>query len=239
MVDKILELLDKLGPFLYVVVPAAYAVGYNVYLKVKERKKSIKVMNQEKAKDHYNLWEHEESKQVISKIKDFCNVYKDKSHADLVNYLQLENGTAATSKIQNMFLTCLAEDDRYGTIPKLISKLQRLPYSEVTCWLNKFENHVNKDNFIIQTPDLSKADYNRTCVEGINNTIASVLVGPVYDPNNILLGIVVFYYSGKDYNNQMEDELNNLRLFKSAVETALLEYHLKRRDKKKALGLEV
>lgn len=239
MIDKLLEFLDKLGPILYVVVPTAYAVGYNLYLKLKEKKKTIKSINIEKAKEHYNIWEHEESKKVISTIKDFCNVYKDKTHADLVNYLQLENGTAATSKIQNMFLTCLAEDDRYGSIPKLIAKLQRLPYSEVTCWLNQFENHTNKDNFIIQTPDLSKVEYNRTRIDGINNSIKSVLVGPVYDPNNILLGIVVFYYSSVDYNNQMEEELDNLRQFKHTVETALLEYHLKRKDKKKYLGLEV
>lgn len=237
MIDKILEFLDKLGPILYVVIPAAYAVLYNTYLKVKEKKKNIRVLNEEKAKEHYNLWEHEESKRTISTIKYLCNVYKDRSNADLVSYLQLENGTAATSKIQNMFLTCLAEDDRFGTIPKLISHLQRLPYSEVTCWLDKFTQHTAIDDFIIQTPDLAAADYNRTRIEGITG-IRSVLVGPVFDPDNILLGIVVFFYSNTDYNKQAEEELSYLKQFRHSIETVLLEYHLKRKNKKKELGLE-
>lgn len=238
MVDKILEALDKLGPILYVVIPAVYAVLYNTYLKVKEKKKTIKTLNEEKAKEHFSLWEHEESKRVISTIKDLCNLYKDRSNADLVSYLQLENGTAATSKIQNMFLTCLAEDDRFGTVPKLITRLQRLPYSEVVCWLGKFTEHSAKDNFIIKTPDLSKADYNRTRIDGITG-ISSVLVAPVFDPENILLGIVVLFYSNISFNGQEEEELDYLHQFKLSVETTLLEYHLKRKNKKKEIGLEV
>lgn len=133
MIDKLLEFLDKLGPLLYIVVPAIAGIWYNLKTKVREKESEVRETGKRKALRLYDIWEHEESKVVISKIKDLCNFYKDKGHADLVQYLQLENGTAATSKIQNMFLTCLAEDDRYGSIPKIIKKLQRMPYSETVC----------------------------------------------------------------------------------------------------------
>ena len=132
MLDKIMAILDQIGPLLYVVVPAAFGIYFNLKDKVRAKEKEVKETNKAKAKQAYKVWEHEESQAVIRKIKELCNVYKDKSNAGLAQYIQLENGTMATSKICNMFVSCLAEDDRYGKIPKLSSKLQRLPYSKVT-----------------------------------------------------------------------------------------------------------
>lgn len=236
MVDKILEILDKAGSLLGILIPTAVVIFYELRDKWKKAQGEVIKTNKEKALARYDVWEHEESKDVISQIKDTCNFYKDKGHADLVQYLQLENGTVATSKIQNMFMSCLAEDDRYGSIPKLIKHLQRLPYSETTCWLNKLTEITSEGNFLLKTPDISKADYNRTRMEGIKG-IGSVMVAPVYGPDEILLGICVFYYHQVEYNGQEKQEIQFMNKFRASVESIILMYHTHRAAKKKELGL--
>lgn len=237
MVDKILELIDKIGPLFYLIIPATYGVFYKVYLKVKDTKQKEININKKKKRDIYDVWEHEESKNIIYKIKDLCNFYKDKGYVDLVQYLQLENGTMATSKIQNMFVTCLAEDDRYGNIPKMIRKLQRMPYSETTIWLNKVTELKKQGKLVLEIPDISAVEYSRTFVDDLTS-VGSILVAPVYDPNEILLGVCIFYYHDKDFNKAKDVEEAYLTKFTSAVESIILDYHIHRDQKKKDLGLE-
>lgn len=236
MFDKILEVIDKLDSLALVIIPAIYVGIYNVYLKIKEKKKEVDAKNTKRNEDKYNIWEHEESRDVIHSIKTLCNVYKDKSHADLVQYLQLENGTIATSRIQNMFVSCLAEDDRYGSIPKLITKLQRMPYSETVEWLSKLLDIKSTGKPILEVPDVSAVNYSRTYVDNIN-FVGSVLVSPVYDPEELLIGICIFYYHDKDFNNQLKSERDFLEKFVIAIESVILNYHIHREDKKKELGL--
>lgn len=237
--EDLMELLDKVAPLIYVVVPAIAAIWWNLKNKLSQKQKEVKQTNLAKAKELYDLWEHEESKSVISKIKNFCNLYKDKSDVDLVQYLQLENGTMATSKIQNMFLTCLAEDDRYGKIPKLIGKMQRMPYSECSTWLDTLSKCIAEGREVLGTPDLSQAEYNRAVIENLEGKIGSVKIAPVFDPNEILLGICVFYYHDKNYNgNKPETEREQLLRFKDSVENVLFVYHQNRKNKKVQLGLE-
>ena len=236
--EEFTKLLDDFKSILFVILPALVAVFYEVRDRFRKEKGERIKKNHAKALEIYDKWEHEESKAVIDNIKKFCNYYKDRGHADLVQYLQLENGTMATSKIQNMFMTCLAEDDRLGTIPKMIKLLQRLPYSETTCWVNKVLEVTSEGNTILRTPDLSKADYNRTSVEGVQGNIGSVMVAPVFDPGNILLGICVFMYQQKNYNNQEEIEVKHMKEFVTSVESVIVMYHTARTDKKRELGLE-
>ena len=116
--DEFLKILDKIEPLILVVIPTLFGIWMKTANKIKEKNESFKRGEQKKALEKYNMWEHEESRRVIAKIKELCRVYKDRSKADEVMYLQLENGTVATSKLCNMFITCLAEDDRYSVIPK-------------------------------------------------------------------------------------------------------------------------
>ena len=237
MLDKIMAILDTIGPLLYVVVPAAFGIYFNLRDKVKTKEKEVKETNKAKAKQAYKIWEHEESQAVIRKIKELCNVYKDKSNAGLAQYMQLENGTMATSKICNMFVSCLAEDDRYGKIPKLSAKLQRLPYSKVTGWINKIVASKGSPIDYVLTPDPSKADY--TLAEIIDAPeIKSCIVAPVYDPNEILLGMCIFYYSEINFSGHEENEIQLINKFRTSVESVLLEYHINRRNKKISLGLD-
>ena len=237
MLDKIMAFLDQVGPLLYVVVPAAFGIYFNLRDKVKSKEKEIKETNLAKAKQAYKIWEHEESQNVIRKVKDLCNIYKDKSNAGLAQYIQLENGTMAISKIQNMFVTCLAEDDRYGKIPKLSSRLQRIPYSRVTGWINKIIESKGSPIDFVLTPDTSKADY--TLAEIVDEAaIKSCMVAPVYDPNEILLGMCIFYYSETDFCGHEASESQLLNKFRTGVESILLEYHINRKNKKISLGLD-
>lgn len=238
-IDSLNKLLDQIAPILYILIPAAAGIYYKVKTKVKKKEKEVSEAEQAKARELYDIWEHEESKQVISKIKNFCNLYKDKGNVDLVQYLQLENGTMATSKIQNMFLTCLAEDDRYGKVPKLIGKMQRMPYSECSTWLDSLSKSISDGNTTLGTPDLSKATYNRAVIDGLEGKIGSVKIAPVFDPNEILLGICVFYYHDINYNNnQPEAEREQILRFKDSVENVLFVYHQSRANKKQQLGVK-
>ena len=238
-IDSLCELLDQIAPILYILIPAAAGIYYKVKTKVKKKEKEVSEAQQARAKELYDLWEHEESAQVISKIKNFCNLYKDKGNVDLVQYLQLENGTMAISKLQNMFLTCLAEDDRFGKVPKLIGKMQRMPYSECSTWLDSLTKCISEGNTTLGTPDLSKAEYNKATIEGLGGKIGSVKIAPVFDPNEILLGICVFYYHEKNYNNNKpESEREQILRFKDSVENVLFVYHQSRANKKKELGVK-
>ena len=237
MLDKIMAILDQIGPLLYVVVPAAFGIYFNLKDKVRAKEKEVKETNKAKAKQAYKVWEHEESQNVIRKIKELCNVYKDKSNAGLAQYIQLENGTMATSKICNMFVSCLAEDDRYGKIPKLSSRLQRIPYSKVTGWINKIVESKGSAIDYVMTPDASKADY--TLAEIVDAPeIKSCIVAPVYDPNEILLGMCVFYYPETDFSGHQDSEIQMINKFRTGVESVLLEYHINRKNKKLSLGLD-
>lgn len=235
--EQFSEIIKEFRTILLFVLPTLVAVFYEIKTRFMKEKSERLKKNRERALDAYDKWEHEESKAVINNIKNFCNHYKDRGHADLVQYLQLENGTMASSKIQNMFMTCLAEDDRQGVLPKMIKVLQRMPYSETTCWLNKLAEITSDGDTILKTPDLSKADYNRTRLEGIKG-IESVIVAPVFDPGNILLGICVFFYHQKNYNGQENSESKYMKEFSTSVESVILMYHAARTDKKKELGLE-
>lgn len=236
MYEKIKEILELLGPLIYVTVPAIYAIWLKVSDGInKEKDKKLKE-DHEKAKEIYDRWEHEESQRVIKKIKDICNYYKDKGKADLVHYLQLENGTVATSKICNMFISCLAEDNRFGEVPKLITKLQRVPYSKMIYWMDAIANLKVTKEQLFKITNVSNADIHLD--EFIDETaIKSYMFIPIYDPYEVLLGLGVFYYSDVDFNGQEQKEVQWLLKFKASLEQILLDYHMSREDKKKELNL--
>ena len=235
--EKFVEIVKQLEGLIYVSIPFLYGVAYTLFIKIRNKKKEVEETDKAKAKKKYNIWEHEESQTVIRRIKDLCNFYKDKGSMGLVQYLQLENGTVAKSKIQNMFVTCLAEDDRFGTVHKLISKLQRVPYSRMTGWLNKILDSRGTPVKHFVTSDLTKAEYNLSEIVDAPE-VKSLVVAPVYDPNEILLGICVFYYTEVNLNNSIKKESDLVDEFRTAIQSVLLEYHMHRQEKRKELNLK-
>ena len=238
MLDKIIEIIDKIGPLFYIIVPALFTVYYNTKTKVQEKEKELTKKNKEKAQEKYEIWEHEESRRIIKKVQDLCNFYKDKGHMDLVQFIQLENGTVASSKLCNMFATCLAEDNRFGNIPKMIQKLQRVPYSRFSGWVAQIQEcQINNLDYYLSPDSQAQGSYLKDIVD--TTPIGSSASAAVYDPNELLLGAVVFYYRQPNFNNQEnEDVVNLIGQFKNSVESIFLNYHLDRKAKKRELGLE-
>lgn len=238
MLDKILEILDSLGPLLYVIIPTIFGIYLKLKNKIETKRKKIKKENLERNKELYKIWEHEESQRVIRKIKDLCDFYKDKGRMDKVQYIQLENGTMATSNLCNMFISCLAEDSRFSNLPTFISKLQRVPYSRVSCWIDKIRD-LNSKSFntalCVTNSDIEKCNIREVLeIDSIKSSIAV----PIYDPNEILLGACLFYYSEPNYNNQKpEDEIVLINRFRSSIQSIFLDYYMSRQEKKKALCL--
>lgn len=237
MIDEILEILDKIEPLILVLLPALLGLWLKISTKLKEENETFKKAERKKAMGKYGVWEHEESKRVIIKVKELCRVYKDRSTADDVMYIQIENGTVASSRLCNMFFTCLAEDDRYSEIPKKIRKLQRIPYSQLADWAEE----VSKHEILIQEVD--KIDYHID--DEFFNNVESQMARPVFDKNGYLIGVVIFNYSKKFYNSTSgeEDSKNTydqselLKQFQSAVESVFITYHVAQADFKRQLGL--
>lgn len=237
--ETILAILDRLEPLLYAVVPVVFGIYLNLRDKLKEKKNTIKAANIEKNKELYNAWEHEESQKIIRKIKDLCDFYKDKGYMDRVQYLQLENGTVATSKLCNMFVSCLAEDGRYGRLPHFISKLQRIPYSRVASWIDKVRD-LDRQSFS-SAICVENSDDDECNIKTVLDTdmVKSSIVVPIYDPNEVLLGVCIFYYANIKYNNQnIDNEISLINRFRSAIQSIFLEYYLARKEKKNIFSLE-
>lgn len=237
MIDRILEILDKIEPLILVLLPALLGLWLKISTKLKEENDSFRKAERKKATEKYNVWKHEESKRVIIKIKELCRVYKDRSIADDVMFLQLENGTMASSRLCNMFFTCLAEDDRYSEIPKKIRKLQRVPYSQLGEWANTVSEHE------LLVPQTETTNFHID--EDFLSDVKSQMARPVFDKDGYLIGVVIFNYSKEFYNSVsgLADEKNTyaqselLKQFQSAVESVFIAYHVSQADFKKQLGL--
>ena len=238
MWDEIIEFLDKIGPLFYVIIPGIWGIYFKIKEKLKEKERDILKEKKAKALAKYKVWEHEESQKIIKRIKDLCNYYKDKGHMDAVHYLQLENGTVATSKLCNMFMSCLAEDSRYGTIPKMISKLQRVPYSKLAYWVEAIRTCKENDEEAVIISDVNKSECNIAEMV-VESGVKSIISAPIYDPNELLLGMCVFYYGSTNLNNQPNDAaIDLIRKFRASIESVFTEYHMNRGKKREELGLK-
>ena len=233
--DQLMAFLKQLEPLLYIVIPFIVGVYIKLSSKVKEQKETVLKANTAKNRQTYIDWEHQESLKIITRIRDLCNFYKDRGHMDLVNYIQLENGTLATSKICNMFLSCLAEDTRFGDVPKMISRIQRIPYSRLSCWVDKIMDDPNGTYLESDTNDVDDC-----CFRDIMGTdgVRSIVSCAIHDPNGAFIGVCSFFYGGPEWDGRTEIECRDLMVkFVSAVEGLFLDYHISRRKRRKELNL--
>ena len=229
--DEFLKILDKIEPLILVVIPTLFGIWLKTTNKLKEKNESFKRSERKKALEKYDMWEHEESRVVIAKIKELCRVYKDRSKADEVMYLQLENGTVATSKLCNMFITCLAEDDRYSVIPKKIRRLQRVPYSQLSEWVEEVTTH----ECVIADTQKEKYDVEEPFFEDVGSHLSET----IHDKDGYLIGMVVFNYSSPNFNGAHKDkQVEFLRQFQASIESVFISYHVSRVDMKRHLHLD-
>ena len=54
MYDKIIAILDELGPLLYVIIPTIFGIYFNLREKVKAKEAEVKSINKAKAKQIYD-----------------------------------------------------------------------------------------------------------------------------------------------------------------------------------------
>jgi hypothetical protein len=231
--EKIAEFLKKLEPFLLIVVPAIIALWIKIKKRVSERNEVEKKKNNDRAWELFKIWEQEESRKTISRIRELCNVYKDTSKADQVLFFHIENGTVSPSSLHSMFVSCLAEDNRYGSkLPKKCASLQRIPFNILTDWVKDQEDDV------LLVPDitakypagLGKPEF----FSGVKSHISCSLC----NDDRITTGFVVFNYSHINYDDlDGTAQRNILYNFKVAVKTVFLDYQISTRDKKSELKI--
>ena len=237
VMEEFIKLIQDWAPVIYTLA----TIGIGAFIKLHDaavkKRKEIDAENEAKNKESYQIWKHEESTRVITRIKDLCNYYKDKGHMDSVSYVQLENGTVAASKLCNMFVSCLAEDDRFSNLPKYMDQFQRIPYSKVSFWADSIAalSFETTGQNIIMTPNSDALEQNAAIRNIIDfDGIKSSIVSPVYDPNGTLIGAGVFLYHKLNFNDMSPEEQKTLMLnFKTALESVFLEYYLARIDKQK------
>ena len=247
-VEDITKLFESAVTFLAAISPLLIAAYFGFREKFNKKKKEVDekkkkedyeefIKNKERCKDAFKAWEHEESQRIISKIKNLCNYYKDTSDVDLVSYGQLENGTVATSKLCNMFVTCLAEDDRFGNVSKGIMSRQRTPYSSVASWVDVVRNEVYD---IEDLKSFSEKEENKYATMSGYTGAGSMMTESVKDGTGYFIGFVMFEYAEINFNNlDSKKQKITLHEFKASVQSIFITYHIMRDEKMKEYNLSL
>lgn len=227
--DKVLEVLKALEPLLLVIIPFAFGIYLKLKLKVQDEKAKIIRQNDDKNTKKLIDWQHEESIRVVNKLKECCNYHCD-LHSVHTSFVQLENGTLATSKIYNMFFSCIAEDNRYSSeIKKLTKVLQRVPYTQLSDWYNEIELSDEESVYI--------EDIVGTCELfdglGAENIISSF----VHDTDGLVIGVCNFGFSRDLTEEEIKEYKTAMVGFVSSVETIFLSYKMNVEEMKKKLNL--
>lgn len=241
--EYIMAILKEIEPILLVVIPTCFAIYLKLKKKLDIEKAKQKRIDVEKNTEKFKDWEHTQSINVIKDIQATCNYYRDIGHMDLVTYLQLENGTVATSKLCNMFITCLAEDDRNSSVMKMSQFVQRVPYSRMITLVNEaraelvvhpnFQNDVEEENGV----NYSELIDSIPSFKGIG----SYIISPVKDCQGYLIGFCLFLYSNILNMGEEVLETNSVHLlqkFVANVEFIFMKYHEGRKELMENLHIE-
>ena len=227
IIDKLDQFLTQVEPALLVIIPTLYGI----YLKIRSRVNELNDANTEKNQLQYDAWRHEQSRMTIFKIKEQCNVYKDRSGAEHVFFLQLENGTVATAKIFNMYLTCLAEDNRYSDSPKIQLNLQRIPYSQLAEWCAESQKKIYVTDMQEHQTNWPQAI--------VPNDIKTIISTGVRDKDGFVIGFAVFMSRDSSAGNITQTKpIELMKEFKTAIETIFLSFNVECKDKQAELGLK-
>lgn len=229
MWDKIIEIVKLFEPLLLVLIPLLFGMYYKLKLKIDEEKSKVKKKATARQKQEFSDWRHEESIKIVNKLREICNYHCDMWHVN-TSFVQLENGTIATSKLCNMFFSCNAEDDRYSMLPKLTEKIQRIPFIRMSKWFNKVYQ-APEDVVYLKAEELD--DINEQL------KIKYCVSGPVRDAKNLIIGICNFTYTEElTTEEEMQDARAHMHKFVAAIETIFLEYNVNLEQKREELHLD-
>lgn len=235
--DNVKDIIDSIEPLLLVIIPACFGIYLKLKTKIDAEKEKQVRQNDEKNRKEMKNWEHTESVNVVRDVRAICNFYRDVGHMDLVSFIQLENGTVATSKLCNMFVTCLAEDSRSSVMQKISSCIQRVPYSRLIDLVDTAKDEVViKYNF---NADKADDEYNGiVSVIPSFECVNSYVIAPVKDSQGYLIGYCLFLYVSDISNDEKERYIRLINRFVAGVEAIFLRYNKNRNNKKKELNLD-
>lgn len=174
--NTIIDFIKLIEPLLLVIIPLVYGFFFKLRHKFKEKKKKLTNEERKKNEQIFSDWRHEESINVTNKLNNMCNYYADIAHVN-ASYIQLENGTIATSKLCNMFFSCIAEDNRFSQMQKLKDKIQRVPFVRMSEWFNSVSNSSHKVVYLLNNNNNKEIDsvFHDT---GINCMVSSLVRDP-------------------------------------------------------------
>lgn len=238
--QQIREILQIISELVLVIAPAAAVIYHKFYRKYKEKLRNLKKEDHDKAQQELLHFSHDKSILSMKNLEEICNMYVDRSHADIVTYLQLENGTMADSKLQNMFITCMAESDRYSNLPKKMNKIQRLPLQSIVSYIEK----VNQSNTVsLLSKDLNVDIDLKAKDLLLPQGISAWRMKVIHNVSGYVIGYVIFEYlfdSQESGSLGFEDDEHPSSLIdqcQAAIESELLRYNNQIESKRKELGL--
>lgn len=241
ILQQIQKVLQTLGDIILVLLPFVATICYRIWKKWKSEWSNLKKEDNEKAHQELIHFSHEKSMLSMSNLVEICNLYVDRSHADRILYLQLENGTMADSKLQNMFITCIAESDRYSILPKRMNKIQRLPLQSIVSYTEK----INQSGMLEM---LASDVVSNTDLQAKNllfpQSISAWRIKVIHNRSGYIIGYVVFEYlfddSCKNGNAEFEQDESHSSLIdqcQAAIEAELIRYNNQIEFKRRELGL--
>lgn len=231
--NTIVDFIRLIEPLLLVIIPLVYGFFFKLRHKFKDKKKKLTDEERKKNEQIFSDWRHEESINVTNKLNNMCNYYADIAHVN-VSYIQLENGTIATSKLCNMFFSCIAEDSRFSQMQKLKDKIQRVPFVRMSEWFNSVSNSSHKVVYLLNDKKEIDSVFHDT---GINCMVSSL----VRDPKGLVIGICNFMLS-EEYNVCELDEkelVNQMIKFTSSIETIFFNYNMSMKQKAEELKITI
>lgn len=231
MWQKITDFIKLIEPLILVIIPLLFGIWIKLKTKIIAEKDKITKEISGKAKQQLSDWRHKESIKVIKELKEVCNYHRDLAGSVHTSYIQLENGTIATSKICNMFFSCIAEDTRYSKIPKATDYIQRIPFTRMSSWFNKVYDSEYQVVYLTKQEDIDDIFYNTV---GIKCMVSSL----VRDAKGYVIGICNFMFADGQEIDDLIDCNTQMLKFVSSVETIFLDFNFELENKKKELGLE-
>lgn len=246
--DGIKSFITSVVELLAVIIPIAVTGYYTITKQLNSKLKQLELRTNERSNNIFKDFSYKESINSLVHIKSIINMFCDKSAADIVCYYQIEDGTVAASKLHNMYLTCVSESDRYTTIPKYVSNIQRVPAARVLTYLSAILNSKSGLNIVLPTNKLPDYEldllYPKECrafrVRGVRND------------HGYLVGYVEFRYNSlvKDITDEDLSKLSNKELLelipdindiasecKVAIEAELVRFNNVLKAKKVELNL--
>ena len=238
--QQVREILQVLSDVVLVLIPVIGAISYKIWKKWQDRWRDLKKQDREKAQQELLHFSHAKSILSMKNLEEICNIYVDRSHADRIIYLQLENGTIADSKLQNMFITCMAESDIYSELPGRMNKIQRLPLQSIVSYIER----VNYYGMVETLSEDISVDIDIKVKELLfPQNISAWRMKVIHNRSGYIIGYVVFEYLFDSCVNgklEFEDDENPSSLIdqcQAAIEAELLRYNNQIEFKRNELGL--